>query len=96
MSSEHSRRAFYAHNKWWRDLCWFVINERAGAVCERCHVRPAVQVHHVCYPVGRREEARDLMGVCDTCHCWLHFGPDPANNNEPPLALELSKRIVKF
>jgi hypothetical protein len=79
---KYSRR--YA-DKWWRELWWRVINERAGGICERCHKEPAVQVHHLTYPTGRREQARDLLAVCDACHYSLHH-PTPANDNSPSAA----------
>jgi hypothetical protein len=82
--SKYSKR-LYDLNKWWRELRWQVINDRAGGICERCHKEPAVQVHHLDYPIGRREQLRDLMAVCDDCHHLLHY-PTPANDNEPPAA----------
>ena len=65
---------------YWRALRWQVINERAGGICECCHVRFAVQVHHTHYPTGRREQARDLLAVCDKCHHDIHH-PIAANDN---------------
>jgi hypothetical protein len=38
------------------------------------------------YPRGRREQARDLLAVCDLCHYLLHH-PAPANDNDPELPL---------
>src|SRR6516225_1290151 len=38
---------------------WHVINKRACGICERCHKEPATQVHHLRYPRGRREQARN-------------------------------------
>jgi hypothetical protein len=79
---KYSKRIYL--NRWWRELWWYVINDRAGGICERCHKEPAVQVHHLVYPIGRREQARDLMAVCDACHYLLHH--PPANDNDPPAA----------
>jgi len=70
-------------NKWWWRLRWQVLN-RAGGVCEACHVRTAEQVHHLKYPRDRREEMRDLQAVCDECHRRFHH-LEAANDNEPPL-----------
>jgi hypothetical protein len=65
---------------WWKALRWQVLGERAGGVCESCHREFATQVHHLHYPVGRREQARDLMAVCDGCHYSFHH-PVAANDN---------------
>jgi hypothetical protein len=69
--------------RYYVNLCWYVINERACGICERCHKEPATQVHHLRYPRGRREQARDLLAVCDLCH----YLPAPANDNDPELPL---------
>lgn len=50
----------------------------------------AVETHHLCYPVGRREEPRDLQAVCRFHHWWLHhFDLPAANDNEEAEQLEL-------
>jgi hypothetical protein len=54
-------------DRWYSNLRWQVINDRAGGICERCHKDSATQVHHLCYPRGCREQARDLLAVCDLC-----------------------------
>lgn len=72
--------------RYYLNLWWHVINERACGICERCHKEPATQVHHLRYPRGRREQARDLLAVCDLCHYLLHH-PAPANDNDPELPL---------
>lgn len=77
------------NEKWWRVLRWQVINDRAGGICEACHIEFATQVHHLRYPTGRREQARDLMAVCDPCHYLLHH-PVPANDNFEQEEFELS------
>ncbi len=88
--SKYSRRLY--DFQWWRNLRWQVLNERAGGICEKCHKEFATEVHHLTYPVGRREQARDLMAVCDGCHYLLHY-QTPANDNfeqeELPLANSL-------
>lgn len=80
--TQYSRRLY--SEKWWRQLRWFVINERAGGMCEirksGCY-GVATEVHHVCYPVGRREQASDLLAACDWCHYLMHY-PAPANDND--------------
>lgn len=88
--SIYSRRLY--NENWWRLLRWFVINDRAGGMCELrwpgC-LQTATEVHHVHYPVGRREQASDLLAVCDHCHYLQHY-PAPANDNDEQhlLALE--------
>jgi hypothetical protein len=72
--------------RYYLNLWWHVINERACGTCERCHKEPATQVHHIRYPRGRRDQARDLLAVCDLCHYLLHH-PAPANDNDPELPL---------
>ena len=87
---KHSRR-LYNYQRWWRQLRWYVINERAGGICENpgCN-EPATQVHHLVEPVGRRECATDLMALCDGCHYRVHYFPSAANDNEHQLKLQLA------
>jgi hypothetical protein len=70
----------YKKWKWWSDLRFEVIS-LAGGICSVCYIRPATQVHHKVYPVGRREQARDLMAICNLCHENAH-GLVAANDNE--------------
>jgi hypothetical protein len=86
LEAPHMSRYLSGCDRWYSNLRWQVINDRAGGICERCHKDSATQVHHLCYPRGRREQARDLLAVCDLCHYLLHF-PAPANDNEPQLKL---------
>jgi hypothetical protein len=73
---------------WWRQLRWQVM-DRAGGICEICFKEPATQLHHVCYPTGRREQLRDLCAVCNRCHSRLHDRV-AANDNSPQLDLPLT------
>jgi hypothetical protein len=75
-----SRYSKHISTSWLQNLRWEVIGNRAGGVCENCHKAFATQVHHLRYPAGRREEARDLMAVCDRCHHLFHY-PVAANDN---------------
>jgi hypothetical protein len=59
--------------KWFNTVRWEVINFRARGLCEICNVQTANEVHHLRYPVGRREQARDLVAVCDDCHRGIHL-----------------------
>lgn len=77
-------------HRWWRVLRWEVM-ARAGGVCEVCHKNDATEVHHLVYPVSRRERASDLYAICNDCHYRLHF-PRPADNdNTPQLPLAIGE-----
>lgn len=77
----------YRKWNWWNNLRFEVIS-LAGGICSFCHVEPASQVHHLRYPVGRREQPRDLAAVCDDCHRKIH-GLTPANDNEDQFEIDL-------
>jgi hypothetical protein len=66
---------------WWRAVRWETFT-RAGGTCEVCFNEPATQTHHLRYPTQRREQASDLLAVCDSCHYNLHH-PEAANDNWP-------------
>ena len=85
--SGYSRRLY--NERWWRALRWYVINDRAGGVCEQCNFEFATQVHHLVYPSGRREQASDLLALCDDCHHAMHFPVFVADNDNQP-ALDLT------
>lgn len=76
-------------NDWFLNLRFDVIS-LAGGTCSYCHREPATQVHHLRYPVGRREEARDLAAVCDRCHMIAH-GVVAANDNDIQEEMDLLK-----
>jgi hypothetical protein len=45
------------------------VFERAGGVCERCHIGQAVHCHHVTKErFGGGERLEDLVAVCRICH----------------------------
>ena len=44
------------------------VRERCGGICERCHVAPYQQTHHVTY---ERTGHEDLAGLCRPCHLYL-------------------------
>jgi len=87
--SQYSQRLY--NESWWRKLRYEVIYLRANG---RCEVRTfgcqgkATQVHHVTYPVGRREQHTDLVACCDMCHYLMHY-PPPANDNDDEAELPL-------
>jgi hypothetical protein len=58
----------------WRKLRQEVI-DRAGGLCERCRIRPAVDAHHLdAVGAGGPQMATTgrLAAVCETCHTELH------------------------
>jgi 5-methylcytosine-specific restriction endonuclease McrA len=62
---------------------------RIGWLCERCHVRAAMIVHHLHYDRLYHEQPEDLFAVCRACHDQLHKVPVAANDNQLPLPLPL-------
>lgn len=44
------------------------VRERSGGMCERCHFREAVEIHHQTYERIGRERLDDLQHVCRPCH----------------------------
>lgn len=55
------------------------IMRMAHGVCELCHIRPAVQVHHMSYAKPILDAT--LIAVCRECHKGLH-SPKAANDNQ--------------
>src|SRR6187401_3193054 len=55
---------------------------RAKYVCQRCHIRPATEVHHLTYMRVFNELQTDLQPVCSQCHREIH-ARTPANDNDP-------------
>lgn len=74
---------------WYRALRREVMR-RAHNMCEvKGCCKWASAVHHLYYPIARRDEPRDLMAVCEWHHYYFHYGPAPANDNEEDEQLEL-------
>lgn len=44
------------------------VRDRSGGVCERCHFRPAADVHHLTYERVGAEYLTDLLHLCKPCH----------------------------
>ena len=44
------------------------VRVRSLGVCERCHLLPMAQVHHLTYARIGREADSDLQGLCAPCH----------------------------
>lgn len=59
------------------------IRERSGGICERCGCDWMDAVHHLTYKNIYDEPLKDLLGVCDACHRFLHHksGYDPAKGS---------------
>jgi hypothetical protein len=52
------------------------VHDRAGGQCERCFTRPIQAVHHLTYARKYREDLRDLQGICNGCHEFIHGKSD--------------------
>lgn len=44
------------------------VAERSEGLCERCHFRPAAEVHHLSYEHIGHEDLCELQHVCKPCH----------------------------
>lgn len=62
----------------WRQLSRRV-RERAGTQCEACLERPATEVHHLTYRLGRLPPAWLLKAVCRECHDRFKAADDEWN-----------------
>jgi hypothetical protein len=68
---------------WWRQYKKYLdgnewsslrnlVFARSQCICEKCLVRPAIQVHHETYVRVGHERLEDLSAVCLECHRQLH------------------------
>lgn len=48
-----------------------LVRQRSGGICERCHLGPHEQTHHLTYKNIGNEPLEDLQGVCRPCHEYL-------------------------
>lgn len=56
----------------WRELRRRVL-KRDGGVCRVCLRAKAFEIHHVLFrSLGGKDEARNLIAVCRTCHEDIH------------------------
>jgi hypothetical protein len=96
MSGARSRWA--RQMKWdkYQRKLWFDVIRNARGLCQVCHVETATQVHHFNYPSHRRDQARDLIAICDDCHYIIHHPTEimAANDNEPELPLAANDNEV--
>jgi hypothetical protein len=58
-------------NLYWKRKC-LAVKRRAHRICERCHKRPLVHVHHLTYERFKHELLEDLIGLCLECHQAEH------------------------
>jgi 5-methylcytosine-specific restriction endonuclease McrA len=72
----------YLRSAQWKEMRAAKLRS-ADYICEVCHIRPAVQVHHWSYARLGQESSFDLCAVCMKCHADLHAAIKPANDNEP-------------
>jgi hypothetical protein len=52
------------------------VKRRSGGVCERCHVNPSENVHHLTYIRRYKERLEDLAAWCRACHEFTHGKSD--------------------
>ena len=52
------------------------VRERAGGICERCHVNEMDAVHHLTYARKYEERLEDLQAICRDCHEYTHGKAD--------------------
>jgi 5-methylcytosine-specific restriction endonuclease McrA len=48
------------------------VMARCRGICERCHHAGASDVHHKTYLRVYRERLTDLLGLCRSCHRFIH------------------------
>jgi hypothetical protein len=79
MSFEDDYHA-YLHSAAWKAKSRAMIE--AAGLCERCHSRPAGNVHHLHYRGIGQELPGDLIVLCKGCHLYLHsiIDYDPAQH----------------
>jgi|HubBroStandDraft_6_1064221.scaffolds.fasta_scaffold310498_1 hypothetical protein len=73
------RRGHYYASRAWA-LKKNEIKERSQGICERCHLHPMREVHHLTYERFGNEPLADLLGLCGRCHDFLSavIDEDPA------------------
>jgi 5-methylcytosine-specific restriction endonuclease McrA len=81
-----ARYAEFQQSDQWRELKATAMT-RANSKCERCHQRPASELHHLTYVrVGGGERLDDVIVVCRECHQNAHdkSSADPARGRLLP------------
>jgi len=77
-------QAFNNYNEFLASALWKAIKAqirgRSKRVCEFCRYNRSYAVHHRYYSKSGwgKEDLRDLMDVCKTCHDFIHGYPHPA------------------
>lgn len=49
-----------------------LIFEWRGRKCQLCQSQRKLQVHHMTYKRRGKEDPRDVLIVCDSCHKFIH------------------------
>lgn len=73
------------------------VRARSGGLCERCHFRPATQVHHRDYSHTGNERLDELQHVCRPCRLFesAEIEWDPASCNCDPVSAAAWADFVK-
>ena len=61
----------YLKSPEWRALKNQIIKER-GLACQLCGTKEQIHLHHMSYKRLGREDKRDLLLVCRSCHLYVH------------------------
>lgn len=64
---------FYLRCRWWRDFRSRTIKSR-GDMCEECHSREGLRLHHNSYERLFEELPEDVTVLCLKCHRGRHGG----------------------
>jgi len=75
--NRRERYKIYLGSEGWATLA-AAVRTRCGGICERCKVHKMMDVHHRTYRRLGHEFPSDLIGLCRSCHRFMHGrGPDP-------------------
>ena len=85
MSNEEWKELYHEYllSSDWQSKRQLVI-ERANEICERCHEKKIVDVHHLTYENVFDEPLEDLQGLCRICHTQAHNQKVAAHDWKPP------------
>lgn len=88
MDMAHSREYLdYMASSAWQERRLAKL-EQAKFRCKRCGARDGLEVHHLTYERLGREDTRDLIVLCKSCH-WA------ADKGRPEPVTELAKRLIE-
>lgn len=63
-------REIYLRSEEWRDKSVFILQR--DPICRVCDKKPSVDAHHLTYERIHHERESDLIGICRTCHNFIH------------------------